>query len=64
MSEQQRVVLERLAEVAVPADECPSAADVGAVTFVERVLTVDRPDWLERVERLFQAGGVSTVSSS
>jgi choline dehydrogenase-like flavoprotein len=51
LSEQQRILLERLAELAVPADEFPSAADAGAVRFVERVLTVDRPDWQPRVER-------------
>ena len=51
------MVLERLAEVAVPADEFPSAAEVGAVAFVERVLTLDRPDWLERVERALEVAG-------
>ncbi|MFI5694437.1 GMC family oxidoreductase [Kribbella sp. NPDC051586] len=50
LSEQQRIVLERLAELVVPADEYPSAAG-GAVGFVERVLAEDRPDWLPRIER-------------
>ncbi|MFD3401105.1 GMC family oxidoreductase N-terminal domain-containing protein [Kribbella sp. NPDC058693] len=50
LSEQQRIVLERLAELVVPADEFPSAAG-GVVGFVERVLVGDRPDWLPRVER-------------
>ncbi|MGW7683153.1 GMC oxidoreductase [Kribbella sp. NPDC054772] len=45
LSEQQRIVLERLAEFAVP------GAGGGAVGFVEQVVTVDRPDWLARVER-------------
>ncbi|WUJ70579.1 GMC family oxidoreductase N-terminal domain-containing protein [Kribbella soli] len=55
LSEQQRIVLERLAEVAVPADEYPAA--VGAVGFVERVLAEDRPDWLPRVERALEVAG-------
>jgi choline dehydrogenase-like flavoprotein len=53
LSERQRVVLERLADLAVPADEFPSGS-VGAVEFVERVLTLDRPDWRERVERALE----------
>lgn len=57
LSAWQRVVLGRLAEVAVPADEFPSAADVGAVAFVERVLAVDRPDWRPRVERALEVAG-------
>ncbi|WP_329000472.1 GMC family oxidoreductase [Kribbella sp. NBC_00709] len=57
LSEQQRIVLERLAELVVPADEYPSAAG-GVVRFVERVLTEDRPDWAGRVGRgLAVAGG-------
>ncbi|WP_432876057.1 GMC family oxidoreductase [Kribbella sp. CA-245084] len=55
LSEQQRIVLERLAEVAVPADEYPAA--VGAVEFVERVLAEDRPDWQPRVERALEVAG-------
>jgi len=51
------VVLGRLAEVAVPADDFPSAADVGAVGFVDQVVTVDRPDWLVRVERALDVAG-------
>ncbi|GAB2650310.1 GMC oxidoreductase [Kribbella swartbergensis] len=53
----QRVVLGRLAEVAVPADEFPSAAEAGAVAFVERVLSADRPDWRPRVERALEVAG-------
>ncbi|MEV4262858.1 GMC family oxidoreductase [Kribbella sp. NPDC049584] len=55
LSEQQRIVLERLAEAAVPADEYPAA--VGAVAFVERVLAEDRPDWQPRVDRALEAAG-------
>ncbi|MFK4084625.1 GMC oxidoreductase [Kribbella sp. NPDC020789] len=50
LTEAQRQVLERLAELAVPADDYPSAAEAGAVEFVERVLTTDRPDWHARVD--------------
>ncbi|MFI7062349.1 GMC oxidoreductase [Kribbella sp. NPDC050124] len=57
LSEWQRMVLGRLAEVAVPADEFPSAADAGAVAFVERVLAEDRPDWRPRVERALEVAG-------
>jgi choline dehydrogenase-like flavoprotein len=53
LSEQQRIVLERLAELAVPADEYPSAAG-GVVAFVERVLAEDRPDWFGRVSRALE----------
>lgn len=57
LSEQQRMVLERLAEVAVPRDDFPSAAEAGAVEFIERVLTLDRPDWRARVERALEVAG-------
>lgn len=57
LSDWQRMVLGRLAEVAVPADEFPSAADAGAVAFVERVLAEDRPDWRPRVERALDVAG-------
>jgi choline dehydrogenase-like flavoprotein len=48
--EQQRIVLERLAELVVPADDYLYAAG-GVVGFVERVLAEDRPDWLPQVQR-------------
>ncbi|MFF0342599.1 GMC family oxidoreductase [Kribbella sp. NPDC004875] len=49
LSEQQRGVLGRLAEFAVPGSGGGTGG--GAVGFVEQVLTVDRPDWQARVER-------------
>ncbi|MFG1622328.1 GMC oxidoreductase [Kribbella sp. NPDC049227] len=57
LSERQRMVLGRLAEIAIPADDFPSAAEAGAVGFIERVVTEDRPDWLERVERALAVAG-------
>ncbi|MEU4192057.1 GMC oxidoreductase [Kribbella sp. NPDC026611] len=51
LSEQQRITLERLADLVVPVDDHPSASQAGAVAFVEQVLTADRPDWFPRVER-------------
>ncbi len=54
LTAQQRVVLGRLAEVVVPGDEFPSAAEAGAVAFIERVITVDRPDWRARVVRALE----------
>jgi choline dehydrogenase-like flavoprotein len=57
LSARHRLILARLAEVAVPADDFPSAADVGAVAFVERVLAEDRPDWRPRVERALEVAG-------
>jgi choline dehydrogenase-like flavoprotein len=58
LTAEQRLILARLAELAVPADDFPSAADTGAVAFVERVLTVDRPDWRPRVIRAIEVAGV------
>jgi choline dehydrogenase-like flavoprotein len=55
---EQSLILARLAELAVPADDFPSAADTGAVAFVERVLAVDRPDWRPRVVRALEVAGV------
>ncbi|TCN41903.1 choline dehydrogenase-like flavoprotein [Kribbella orskensis] len=57
LSAQERSILGRLAELAVPRDEFPSAADVGAVAFVERVLAEDRPDWRPRVLRALEVAG-------
>ncbi len=57
LTETQRQVLEQLAELAVPADAYPSAAEVGAVEFIERVLAVDRPDWQPRVDRALAVAG-------
>ncbi|TDD26917.1 GMC family oxidoreductase [Kribbella turkmenica] len=57
LSARHRAVLGRLAEVAVPADESPSAAQAGAVAFVERALAEDRPDWRPRVERALDVAG-------
>ena len=59
LSEQQRIVLERLAELVVPADDFPSAAG-GAVGFLERVLAEDRPDWLPRVVRALAVAEAAT----
>ena len=56
------MVLERLAEVAVPRDDFPSAAEAGAVEFIERVLTLDRPDWRARVERALEVAGLPAVT--
>ncbi|NIK58862.1 GMC oxidoreductase [Kribbella shirazensis] len=50
LSEQQRLVLARLAELVVPGGD-------QAVRFVERVLTEDRPDWADRVSRGLAALG-------
>jgi choline dehydrogenase-like flavoprotein len=47
LSEQQRVELERLADVVVPGEGWHRRA----VEFVERVLTRDRPDWTGKVEQ-------------
>jgi choline dehydrogenase-like flavoprotein len=58
LTAQQSLILARLAELAVPADDFPSAADTGAVAFVERVLAVDRPDWRPRVVRAIEVAGV------
>ncbi|WP_165952822.1 gluconate 2-dehydrogenase subunit 3 family protein, partial [Kribbella albertanoniae] len=57
LTETQRQVFERLAELAVPADDSPSAAEAGAVEFIERVLTVDRPDWQPRMDRALAVAG-------
>ena len=57
LSGQQRLILGRLAELAVPADDFPSAADAGAVDFVERVLRDDRPDWRQQVLRVLEIAG-------
>ncbi|GAA1645721.1 GMC family oxidoreductase [Kribbella alba] len=61
LTSEQRLILARLAELAVPADDFPSAADTGAVAFVERVVTVDRPDWGPRVMRALEVAGVEPV---
>jgi len=53
----QSLILGRLAELAVPADDFPSAADTGAVGFIERMLAVDRPDWRPRVMRAIEIAG-------
>lgn len=50
LTDEQRATITRLAEQSIPADAYPSAADVGAATFVERVVTADRPDWRTRLE--------------
>ncbi|HEY0472431.1 MAG TPA: GMC oxidoreductase [Kribbella sp.] len=57
LTARQRLILGRLAELAVPADDFPSAADTGAVAFVERILTTDRPDWHPRVARALEVAG-------
>ncbi|MFI5708854.1 GMC oxidoreductase [Kribbella sp. NPDC051620] len=49
--EYQRSLLAQVADLAVPRDGYPSAADAGAVAFIERVLAEDRPDWRSRVDR-------------
>lgn len=54
LTEQQRVMLSRVAELAVPKDEFPSAVEAGVVGFVERVLAVDRPDWGPRAVRALE----------
>jgi choline dehydrogenase-like flavoprotein len=51
LSEEPRIVLERLAAVVVPGDDYSSAA------FIQRVVTLDRPDWRERVERALEVAG-------
>ncbi|MFC9691180.1 GMC oxidoreductase [Kribbella sp. NPDC056951] len=51
LTESQQQVLEHLAALAIPADDYPSAAEAGAVEFIERVLTTDRPDWRPRIDR-------------
>jgi choline dehydrogenase-like flavoprotein len=61
LTDDQRSLLGRLAELAIPRDAYPSAADSGAVAFVERVLAEDRPDWRPRVDRALNA--VATASS-
>jgi len=57
LSAHERLVLARLAELVVPRDEFPSAADAGLVAFVEGVLSDDRPDWRPRVLRALEAAG-------
>src|SRR5687768_5783672 len=57
LTETQRQVLEQLAELAIPADDYPSAAEAGAVEFIERVLAVDRPDWRPRMGRALAVAG-------
>lgn len=62
LTERQRSILGRLADLAIPRDDFPSAVDVGAVDFVERVLAEDRPDWRPRVERALElTGDLDTV---
>ncbi|TWD84742.1 choline dehydrogenase-like flavoprotein [Kribbella amoyensis] len=61
LTRQQRDILTRLADLVVPADDFPSAGEAGVVGFVERVVGVDRPDWLSRVVRALAVAGDDPV---
>ncbi|GAA0963405.1 GMC family oxidoreductase [Kribbella koreensis] len=55
LTDHQRSLLAQLADLAIPRDGYPSAADTGAVAFIEGVLEQDRPDWRSRVDRALNA---------
>ncbi|MDX6263908.1 MAG: hypothetical protein QOH84_5596, partial [Kribbellaceae bacterium] len=63
LTEYQRSLLARLADLVIPRDADPSAADAGAVAFIERVLTHDRPDWHPRVERALDAVAAASTAA-
>ncbi|MEV6417747.1 GMC family oxidoreductase N-terminal domain-containing protein [Kribbella sp. NPDC051718] len=61
LTDDQRLLLARLADLAIPRDGYPSAADAGAVAFIEGVLAEDRPDWRPRVDRALNAFAAAPV---
>jgi len=45
-------LLQAVMDAVVPADEYPSASQAGGLTFVHRILTGDRPDWAQKLDRV------------